>query len=112
MARLDDKVEFVTSGGNVFADLGLDDAEELYTKAQLAQVIRERIRDRGLTQTQAAALFGTDQGKVSQVMNGKVAAFTYDRLLRFLNALDYNVEIRVTDRQDSHGPGHVFVATA
>jgi predicted XRE-type DNA-binding protein len=106
----DDKIEFVESSGNVFADLGLDDADDLNAKAQLAQVIRERIRARGLTQVQAAALLATDQSRISEIMNGKTASFTYDRLLRFLNALECDVEIRVTERTDSDRQGRTLVA--
>ncbi len=97
---------YETSSGNIFADLGLEDAAELEAKATLAQIIRERIRARGLTQVEAAALFQTHQSKVSQVMNGKIAQFTYDRLLRFLNALDCDFEIRIVPRNEKSGCAH------
>ena len=103
--------QFEESSGNVFADLGLENAEELDVKARLAQVIRERIRARGLTQTDAARLLGTDQGKVSQVLNGKIAGFTYDRLLRFLNALECDIEIRVIPRGDARRAAQTMVST-
>jgi predicted XRE-type DNA-binding protein len=85
--------EFVVSSGNVFADLGVEHAEEELAKAQLAFAIRQRIRAMGLNQTDAAALLGTDQSRVSRLMRGKISGFTYDRLVRFLNALELDVQI-------------------
>src|SRR5579872_1497012 len=85
------KEEFVRGSGNVFADLGLEDSEEELAKAQLALAIRRIIKARGLTQVEAARLLNTDQARVSELMNGKIAAMTYDRLLKFLRAMDYNV---------------------
>jgi predicted XRE-type DNA-binding protein len=85
--------EFVVSSGNVFADLGLENADEELAKAQLASAIRQRIKAKSLNQMAAAALLGTDQAKISLLMNGKVSGFTYDRLLRFLNALEVDVRI-------------------
>jgi predicted XRE-type DNA-binding protein len=79
-----DAPEFVASCGNVFADLGLENADEEPAKAQLAFAIRQRIRSKGLSQTDVASLLGTDQSKVSLRMNGRIGGFAYDRLLRFL----------------------------
>ncbi len=90
-----DSIAFEKSCGNVFADLGLSDADERMAKAQLARTITQRIKERGLTQTRAAALLGTDQGKISAIMRGRLTSFTYDRLLRFLNLLGCNVRIEV-----------------
>lgn len=92
--------EFVVSCGNVFADLGLDNADEELAKAELALAIRRRIRAKGLSQTAAASLLGTDQAKVSLLMNGKVGGFTFDRLVRFLNALEVDVRISLSPRPD------------
>lgn len=81
----------VKSCGNVFADLGLPNAEEELAKADLAFAIRQRIQAKALNQTDAAVLLGTDQAKVSLLMNGKVGGFTFDRLVRILNALEMDV---------------------
>ena len=81
------------SSCNIFADLGLADAEGLATKAALAQRIIDVIGARRLTQTRAAALLGITQPKVSALMRGKLDGFSSDRLFRFLNALGQDVEI-------------------
>jgi predicted XRE-type DNA-binding protein len=86
------------SSGNVFADLGLPDAEERAVKADLAQQIGEIIAQQGWTQAQAALALGIDQPKVSALLRGRLSGFSTDRLLRFLNDLEQDVEIVVTPK--------------
>ena len=97
------------SSGNVFADLGLPDAEELESKAQLAYRITEIIRGRHLTQAEAAELLGATQPIVSKLMNGQLHGFSLERLVRFLNALDRDVEIVVKRRPRSRDRGRTKV---
>ncbi len=95
---LEDKKEQTTtrSSGNVFADLGLPDAEDLMAKAKLALHIRSTIKARKLTQTEAAALLGLDQPKISSIVNGRLEGFSTDRLMRFLNDLGCDVHISIS----------------
>jgi len=95
--------------GNVFADLGLPDAEELESKAQLAYRIAEIIRGRHLTQAEAANVLGATQPIVSNLMNGQLHGFSLERLVRFLNALDRDVEIVVKRRPRSRDRGRTKV---
>ncbi len=81
------------SSGNVFADLGLKNPDELLAKAEIVQRICDIIGERKLTQTKAARLLGIDQPKISALMRGKLDGFSLDRLFRFLNALGRDVEI-------------------
>jgi predicted XRE-type DNA-binding protein len=92
------------SSGNVFADLGLADPEEALAKTELARQIGALLAERGLTQAQAAGLLGVDQPKVSALVRGRLEGFSLDRLLRFLLALDRDVEIRVAPRTRTGGP--------
>lgn len=92
------KQKIEQSSGNVFADLDLLAAEELETKAQLAQRIEEIIRGRHLTQAEAAEVLNATQPIVSKLMNGQLHGFSLERLVRFLNALDRDVEIVVRRR--------------
>ncbi len=98
--------------GNVFADLGLADAEELEGKAQLACRIGEIIRGRHLTQAEAADVLGATQPIVSNLMNGQLHGFSLERLVRFLNALDRDVEIVVRRRPRSREQGRTRVRVA
>jgi predicted XRE-type DNA-binding protein len=89
----------VTAGsGNVFSDLGLPDATEALAKTRLAQRIADVIGERRLTQTQAAHVLGIDQPKVSALLCGRLTGFSTDRLFRFLNALDQDIEIVIREK--------------
>jgi predicted XRE-type DNA-binding protein len=100
------------SSGNVFADLGLANPEELLVKAELVHQISVLIAEQNLTQTQAASLLGIDQPKISALLRGKLAGFSTDRLFRFLNALGSNVEIRVTAHPRSAAQAQTKVTVA
>jgi predicted XRE-type DNA-binding protein len=103
----------VTVGsGNVFADLGLPEAETELTKAQLASQIRYVIRQRRLTQAAAAKLLGVDQPKVSALLNGRLANFSSDRLIRFLIALGQDVEITIKPKPRGRASGTIKVVGA
>ncbi len=106
MARKREPAIAVNAGsGNVFADIGLPEPEEELAKAQLASCIRQVIKRRRLTQVAAASRMGIDQPKVSAILNGRLANFSGDRLMRLLTALGQDVEIRVrpTPRGRAHG---------
>lgn len=90
--------EFTPSSGNVFADLNLPDADDLLAKAELAAKIIAEIQRRRLTQSQAAAILGIDQPKVSALKQGKLSGFSIERLIRFLLLLGQDIEINVKGR--------------
>jgi predicted XRE-type DNA-binding protein len=83
------------SSGNLFADLGLPDADEELAKADLAFEINHVIEGRGLTQVEAAEIMGIDQPKVSALARYRLDGFSMERLYRLLNALGRDVEIIV-----------------
>ena len=83
------------SSGNVFADLGLAEPDELLVKARLAFELASVITARKLTQRAAAELMGIDQPKVSHLLHGRLDGFSTDRLLSWLIALGRDVEIIV-----------------
>jgi predicted XRE-type DNA-binding protein len=93
------------SSGNVFADMGLPGAEEEVTKAHLASHIRQVIKRQLLIQVAAAAVMGIDQPKVSALLNGRLANFSSERLMRFLTALgqDVDITVRAKPRDRAHG---------
>jgi predicted XRE-type DNA-binding protein len=84
----------VTAGsGNVFADLGLPDAEAELLKAQLTHQLASRIAALGLTQTSAAVRLGVSQPDVSRLMKMRATGFSTDRLLAMLTSLDLDIDI-------------------
>lgn len=90
-----EKIEYESSTGNVFADLGLKQPEELLAKAQLLRDVNALIKRSGLTQEEIATKLGVSQPKVSMLVSGKLSAFSTDTLLRYLTLLGCNIEIHV-----------------
>ena len=99
-----------SSSGNVFADLNLPQADDLLAKAELAAKIIAEIRRRRLTQSQAAAILGIDQPKVSALNQGKLSGFSIERLMRLLLVLGRDIEITVKGRAKSRSVARLRVA--
>jgi predicted XRE-type DNA-binding protein len=95
-----DDIEVHDSSGNIFQDMETRDAEERLAKAELARLIRRTIRQRDLTQTEAARVLGVKQPDVSDLVRGKLSRFSMTRLERFLNALDLEIRIQVGPRPE------------
>lgn len=98
--------------GNVFADLGFPNAENEDAKAKIVRKIQMVIDRRGLTQEQAGAIIGLNQGKLSKLLRGKWEGdYSVDRLTRYLNKLGVSVIYSFEDEPDWH-EGHLMVASA
>jgi predicted XRE-type DNA-binding protein len=108
-AKAEAEIPVIPGSSNVFADLGFAEPEEELTKAQLASHIRQIIRRRRLTQRAAAALMGIDQPKVSALLNGRLANFSSDRLMRLLTALGQDVEIVIKTKPRNRAHGRIRV---
>lgn len=87
--------EITRVSANVFVDLGYANPEGMFAKAQLVSRISDLIKQRRLTQSAAAALLEIDQPNVSRLLRGQLSGFSYERLLKFLNALGCDIEIVV-----------------
>lgn len=98
------------SSGNVFADLSLDNADELLVKAELARRISIIITAQQMTQIEAAEALGIDQPKISALINGKLTGFSTTRLFRFLNALGRDVEIVVKPKSHAQAQTRVVAS--
>jgi predicted XRE-type DNA-binding protein len=83
------------SGGNVYADLGIKNADEHALKAELVRQIAAVMKEQELTQTAAARRLGVEQPDVSKMLKGHFRQFSVERLMRFLVALGQDVEIVV-----------------
>jgi predicted XRE-type DNA-binding protein len=93
-----DEVVFEDGSGNVFADLGLPDAEERQVKANLAHVIINIVEDHRWAQKKAATVLGIAESEMSDIMNGKLRRFSRERLERYLNLLGMDIRIQVYPR--------------
>ena len=83
------------SSGNVFADLGFPNSEQELVKAKLAVQIYQLLKERGLTQGEAAKLLGTTQAQVSTLMRCRPVSVSVGRLMEFLTILGQDVELTV-----------------
>jgi predicted XRE-type DNA-binding protein len=94
----------VTEGsGNVFADLGLPNAEQELLKAQLTLQIYTILKDSGMRQVEIAKVLGVRQPQVSLLMRNRAGNFSVGRLMEFLMALRRDVEITVRPARKEHG---------
>ena len=99
-------------GDNVFADLGLPNAEERQAKAEIAIMVEKIIDDSHLTQSDAARRMGLTQPEVSLIVRGRLKGFTLERLLQGLLALDQDVDIIVRPKRLTTERAHLQVAYA
>lgn len=97
--------EWIVGSDNIFSDLGLPDSQERLAKAKLALRINQLIKHRKLKQTQAASLLGVDQAKISLLHRGRLNHFSLERLIRFLNILEQDVEILIKDTHNLEHQG-------
>lgn len=109
-SRLINGVEVHQGSGNVFADLGLPDADKLKIKTGLVIEIRKAMLNRGLTQQDAAKRMGITQPKVSDMMRGDFSNLSERKLMDCLTRLGYDIEICV--RPASAEIGHLMLASA
>jgi predicted XRE-type DNA-binding protein len=109
-AQLVQGVEVQRGSDNVFADLGLADAEKLKIKTGLVIEIRKAMRSRELTQQEAAKLMGISQPKVSDMMRGDFTNLSERKLMDCLTRLGYDIEITV--RPAKAEVGHLILASA
>ncbi len=96
--------DFKESSGNVFADMGLEDADELMIRAQLGHAVRMILEEKKRKQREISELLDIDQAEVSKLMNGKYHLFSEGRLLGFLNRLDRKVIMQIALRQTGEKP--------
>lgn len=93
-------IEFEEGSGNVFADLGLEDAEELQTRSEIGHHVFILLKEKNLKQRESAALLGIKQAEVSHLMNGHFSRFSTDKLLEFLKRLNQKVTIQISPHKE------------
>jgi predicted XRE-type DNA-binding protein len=113
MGKRSDKEEAIVmeaSSGNVFADLGLPNAEQLKIKSGLTIEIVRAMRRLGLTQEDAGRRMGISQAKVSGLMRGDLANLSEAKLMECLSRLGYDIEIKLTQADEPVGRRSLAVA--
>lgn len=96
--RAENKNKITASSGNVFADLGFDEAEAqvLALRADLMAQLEKTIKARKMTQVAASKVLGVSQGRVSDLSRGKVEKFSLDMLVTFAARLGKPAKIELS----------------
>lgn len=109
-SRIIDGVEVEIGSGNLFADLGLPNAEKLKIKSGLVIEIQKAMKRLGLTQQEAAKRMGISQPKVSAMVHGDFSNLSERKLMECLNRLGYDIEIKIKPAKQPLG--HLMLAVA
>jgi predicted XRE-type DNA-binding protein len=83
------------SSGNIFTDLGFPNSEQEFVKAKLTVQIYRLLKEKGVTQTEAAKVLGTSQAQVSALMRCRPVSVSVGRLMEFLTILGQDVELTI-----------------
>jgi predicted XRE-type DNA-binding protein len=102
-------IEIEEGSGNVYADLGMADADEMIVKAQLATKIGEIIKSRKWSQQQAAEVLGLTQPKLSRMLRGQFRGISEAKMLNCLARLGRDVQIVVGPARRASSVGKVAV---
>jgi predicted XRE-type DNA-binding protein len=94
--------------GNIFADLGLPDAEEMLLKSTIVIELERLIKQRKLTQTAAAKLIGIGQADLSKILHGRFRGYSEAKLMRMLTVFDQDVEITTRPHRKAGEAGRII----
>jgi predicted XRE-type DNA-binding protein len=106
---MSEEIAVTPSSGNVFADLDLDQPEEELVRAELTLRIRQIIERRKLATEEAAQVLGVSEPQLTRLVRGDLQGLSTDRLLRFLTALDRDVQILIKPKPRSQEHGRISV---
>jgi predicted XRE-type DNA-binding protein len=96
MSNNEEEIELVRGSGNVFRDLGHQNADAEQLRSLLAAEIIHVLNERDLSVRKAESLTGIAAADFSRIRQAKLSRFTIDRLMTILNRLNRKVEVTVT----------------
>ena len=102
------QIEFELGSDNIFADLGFENAEELYTRGLIGCHVVKLLNEKNMKQRELAELLNVKQAEISHLLNGHFDRFTTDKLLDFLKRLEHKVTIQISP----HRQGEPFQQVA
>jgi predicted XRE-type DNA-binding protein len=105
-------IEIERGTTNVYADLGLPDAEFMLVKAKLASKIGEILDARGWTQQYAGQVLGIPQPKLSKMLRGQFRGISEAKMLECLTRLGRDIQIVFGSEQHANATGRVEVISA
>ena len=98
-----EEIECYEGSGNVFADIGLKDADELFARAQIGIEVLKILKERKLKQREIATLLDIKQSEVSHLLNGRFSRFSEGKLLTFLKKCNRHVMLVINQTDNRHG---------
>jgi predicted XRE-type DNA-binding protein len=107
--RRNEMIEIEESSGNVYADSGMADADEMIVKAHFATKIGKIIKGRKWSQQQAADVLGLTQPKLSRMLRGQFRGISEAKMLDCLVRLGRDAQIVVGPARHATSIGHVDV---
>jgi predicted XRE-type DNA-binding protein len=102
-------IEFELSSGNVFADMGFENAEEMQFKSELVRQINQTIKSRELTSIQVRDLLSIDEAMLSNLSRGRLTELTIEHLFRYLNILGRDLEVVLKPPSTASSQGKLTV---
>lgn len=104
-----EEIEVYSSCGNVFADLGFPNAEEMLVKAELVRKINNIIVEKNLTNLDVVKTLEIEEEQVPDLLHGRLLSFPLEMLLKFLNTLGQDIEINVKKTTKNNPQGKILV---
>jgi len=89
-------IEFEESSGNIFADLGLESADELHARGMIGCHVVTLLKEKNMKQRELAEVLGVKQTEVSHLLNGHFSRFTTDKLMEFIKRLEHKITIQIS----------------
>lgn len=103
------EIEFEVGSGNVFADLGFENAQEMSFKSELVRQINHTIKARNLTSQQVKDLLHIDEEMLTNLSRGRLTELTIEQLFRYLNILGSDLEVVLKSPATASGRGKLKV---
>lgn len=100
---MNQEIEVVNGSNNIFADIGLANADELLARAQIGVEVLKILKKRELKQREISILLGIKQAEVSHLMNGHFNRFSEGKLVSFLKKLDQQVMLVISQPNAQYG---------
>ena len=103
----DAEIDVHASDPNIFADLGLPDADHHFLKAKIVAELYRLVNSEKLTQAVAGQRMGISQPEVSRLFKGNFREYSVERLIGFLTAFHQDVEIVMRPKHRGNERGEI-----
>lgn len=105
-------IKHKVSSGNIYEDLGHEDSAAMKIKAKAVRMLAMRITDSSMTQNEVAKILHIDQPKISRILRGQFRGLSLEKILGYIIALGNNIDITVSETQDTKAAGHFHITAA